>query len=100
MAGRALCPVRVQRLLRARSSSLPEPDLTTVLSQFVHNKPMTKAKWLCLHVFAALRSIENKNKKLMEMAGLKDRLGIVGNQFVRHVGQSHRVEPVVLRPAT
>jgi ABC-type cobalamin transport system ATPase subunit len=72
------------------------PTLVAVISQFVYDKPVTKAEWLCLHVFAALRSIENK--KLMETAGLTDRLGRVGNQFAGHVGQPHRVGPVVLRP--
>merc|ERR1712086_993507 len=78
-----------------------------VLSQFVYKKQISKAKWLCLPVviggvilasvkeldfamsalvsacianlFAAFKG--NENKKLMETAGLKDRLGSVGNQF-------------------
>mmetsp|Transcript_10535 Transcript_10535/g.21702 ORF Transcript_10535/g.21702 Transcript_10535/m.21702 type:complete len:392 (-) Transcript_10535:206-1381(-) len=84
-----------------------EPAFAAVLSQFVYNKPVSKAKWLCLpviiggvilasvneldfawsallsaclaNVFAAVRG--NENKKLMETEGLKDRLGSVGNQF-------------------
>jgi hypothetical protein len=38
---------------------------------------VNNAKWLCLHMFTSLRSIENK--KLMETTGFKDRLGSVGN---------------------
>merc|ERR1711862_959855 len=77
------------------------------LSQFVYNKPVSKAKWLCLpiviggvilasvkeldfavsalvsaciaNLFAAFKG--NENKKLMETPGIKDRLGSVGNQF-------------------
>jgi len=84
-----------------------EPAFAAVLSQFVYNKPVSKAKWLCLpiviggvilasvneldfawsalisaciaNMFAAVRG--NENKKLMETEGLKDRLGSVGNQF-------------------
>ncbi|KAL7506113.1 hypothetical protein ACHAXN_008460 [Cyclotella atomus] len=84
-----------------------EPAFAAVLSQFVYNKPVSKAKWLCLpiviggvilasvneldfawsalisaciaNMFAAVKG--NENKKLMETAGLKDRLGSVGNQF-------------------
>lgn len=84
-----------------------EPAFAAVLSQFVYNKPVSKAKWLCLPViiggvilasvkeldfawsalisacianlFAAFKG--NENKKLMETDGLKDRMGTVGNQF-------------------
>lgn len=84
-----------------------EPAFAAVLSQFVYNRPVSKAKWLCLpiviggvilasvneldfawsalisaciaNMFAAVRG--NENKKLMETEGLKDRLGSVGNQF-------------------
>ena len=84
-----------------------EPAFAAVLSQFVYNKPVSKAKWWCLpiviggvilasvneldfawsalisaciaNMFAAVKG--NENKKLMETAGLKDRLGSVGNQF-------------------
>ena len=84
-----------------------EPAFAAVLSQFVYNKPVSKAKWLCLpvviggvilasvneldfawaalisaciaNVFAAFKG--NENKKLMDTEGLKDRLGSVGNQF-------------------
>jgi len=84
-----------------------EPAFAAVLSQFVYNKPVSKAKWLCLpiviggvilasvneldfawsalisaclaNMFAAVRG--NENKKLMDTEGLKDRLGSVGNQF-------------------
>lgn len=84
-----------------------EPAFAAVLSQFVYNKPVSKAKWLCLpiviggvilasvkeldfavsalvsaciaNLFAAFKG--NENKKLMETPGIKDRLGSVGNQF-------------------
>lgn len=84
-----------------------EPAFAAVLSQFVYNKPVSKAKWLCLpiiiggvilasvkeldfawsalisaciaNLFAAFKG--NENKKLMETEGLKDRMGSVGNQF-------------------
>ena len=84
-----------------------EPAFAAVLSQFVYNKPVSKAKWLCLPMiiggvilssaneldfawsalisgcsadrFGAVKG--NENKKLMETEGLKDRLGSVGNQF-------------------
>merc|ERR1711935_1244646 len=84
-----------------------EPAFAAVLSQFVYKKNISKAKWLCLpiviggvilasvkeldfamsalvsaciaNLFAAFKG--NENKKLMETAGLKDRLGSVGNQF-------------------
>ncbi|KAH8043673.1 hypothetical protein JL721_13068 [Aureococcus anophagefferens] len=47
-----------------------EPAFAAVLSQFVYGKPISQAKWLW-----------QRNKKLMETPGLKDRLGSVGNQF-------------------
>lgn len=84
-----------------------EPAFAAVLSQFVYGKKISKAKWLCLpiviggvilasvkeldfawsalisaciaNLFAAFKG--NENKKLMDTAGLKDRLGSVGNQF-------------------
>lgn len=84
-----------------------EPAFAAVLSQFVYNKPVSKAKWLCLPIiiggvvlasvneldfawsallsaclancFAAVKG--NEAKKLMDTEGLKDRLGSVGNQF-------------------
>jgi len=84
-----------------------EPAFAAVLSQFVYNKRVSKAKWLCLpiviggvilasvneldfawsalisaciaNMFAAVRG--NENKKLMETPGIKDRIGSVGNQF-------------------
>lgn len=84
-----------------------EPAFAAVLSQFVYNKPVSRAKWMCLpiviggvilasvneldfawsallsaclaNVFAAVRG--NENKKVMETEGLKDRLGSIGNQF-------------------
>ena len=84
-----------------------EPAFAAFLSQFVYNKPVSKAKWLCLpiiiggvilasvkeldfawsalisaciaNLFAAFKG--NENKKLMETEGLKDRMGSVGNQF-------------------
>jgi len=84
-----------------------EPAFAAVLSQFVYNNPVSKAKWSCLpiviggvvlasvneldfawaalisaclaNLFAAFKG--NENKKLMETDGLKDRLGSVGNQF-------------------
>jgi solute carrier family 35 protein E1 len=84
-----------------------EPAFAAVLSQFVYNKPVSKAKWLCLPVviggvilasvkeldfavsalvsacianlFAAFKG--NENKKLMETEGLRERIGSVGNQF-------------------
>jgi solute carrier family 35 protein E1 len=84
-----------------------EPAFAAVLSQFVYGKPISRAKWLCLipviggvciaslkeldfamsaliaacsaNLFAAFKG--NENKKLMDTAGLKDRLGNVGNQF-------------------
>merc|ERR1711935_1247080 len=84
-----------------------EPAFAAVLSQFVYNKPVSKAKWACLpiiiggvilasvkeldfavsalvsaciaNMFAAFKG--NENKKLMETDGIKERLGSVGNQF-------------------
>merc|ERR1719148_567358 len=84
-----------------------EPAFAAVLSQFVYNKPVSKAKWLCLpiviggvilasvkeldfamsalvsaciaNLFAAFKG--NENKKLMETEGFKERVGSVGNQF-------------------
>lgn len=84
-----------------------EPAFAAVLSTFVYNKKISKAKWLCLplviggvilasvkeldfawsalvsaciaNVFAAVKG--NENKKLIETPGLKDRIGSVGNQF-------------------
>lgn len=84
-----------------------EPAFAAVLSQFVYNKPVSKAKWACLpiiiggvvlasvkeldfawsalisaciaNLFAAFKG--NENKKLMDTEGLKDRMGSVGNQF-------------------
>ena len=84
-----------------------EPAFAAVLSQFVYGKKVSTAKWLCLpiviggvilasvkeldfawsalisaciaNMFAAVRG--NENKKLMETAGLKERIGSVGNQF-------------------
>lgn len=84
-----------------------EPAFAAVLSQFVYKKQISKAKWLCLpiviggvilasvkeldfavsalisaciaNLFAAFKG--NENKKLMETAGLKERMGSVGNQF-------------------
>jgi len=84
-----------------------EPAFAAVLSQFVYGKKISKAKWMCLPIviggvilasvkeldfawaalisacvanpFAAFKG--NENKKLMDTAGLKDRLGTVGNQF-------------------
>jgi len=84
-----------------------EPAFAAVLSQFVYNKPVSKAKWACLpiiiggvilasvkeldfavsalvsaciaNMFAAFKG--NENKKLMETEGVRDRIGSVGNQF-------------------
>lgn len=84
-----------------------EPAFAAVLSQFVYNKPVSKAKWACLpiiiggvilasvkeldfamsalvaaciaNLFAAFKG--NESKKLMETDGYKDRVGSVGNQF-------------------
>lgn len=84
-----------------------EPAFAAVLATFVYKKKISKAKWLCLpiviggvilasvkeldfawsalisaciaNMFAAVRA--NENKKLIESAGIKDRIGSVGNQF-------------------
>jgi len=84
-----------------------EPAFAAVLSQFVYNKKVSKAKWACLpiiiggvilasvkeldfamsalvsaciaNLFAAFKG--NENKKLMDTEGLKDRIGSTGNQF-------------------
>ena len=84
-----------------------EPVFAAVLSQFVYKKKVSKAKWWCLpiviggvilasvneldfawsalisaciaNLFAAVRG--NENKKLMETAGIKERIGSIGNQF-------------------
>merc|ERR1719247_689202 len=84
-----------------------EPAFAALLGVTLYNKPISKAKWLCLipviggvclasikeldfsvvallaaciaNVFAAFRA--NENKKLMDTAGLKDRIGSTGNQF-------------------
>mmetsp|Transcript_781 Transcript_781/g.1051 ORF Transcript_781/g.1051 Transcript_781/m.1051 type:complete len:364 (+) Transcript_781:66-1157(+) len=84
-----------------------EPAFAAVLSTFVYGKPISTAKWLCLipviggviiasvkeldfafsalfsasaaNLFAAIKG--NENKRLMETAGIKERLGSVGNQF-------------------
>lgn len=84
-----------------------EPAFAAVLSQYVYNKPVSKAKWACLpiiiggvilasvkeldfavsalvsaciaNLFAAFKG--NENKKLMETEGVKERIGSVGNQF-------------------
>lgn len=78
-----------------------EPAFAAVLSQFVYDKKVSKAKWACLpliiggvilasvkeldfavsalisaciaNLFAAFKG--NENKKLIETSGLKDRLG-------------------------
>jgi len=84
-----------------------EPAFAALLSQFVYGKKISTAKWLTLpiviggviiasvkeldfsvaalisaciaNLFAAFKG--NENKKLMETAGLKQRIGSVGNQF-------------------
>ncbi|KAL1499894.1 hypothetical protein AB1Y20_012577 [Prymnesium parvum] len=84
-----------------------EPAFAALLGVTLYGKPISKAKWLCLipviggvclaslgeldfsvlallaacvaNLFAAFRS--NENKKLMDTAGLKDRIGSTGNQF-------------------
>jgi solute carrier family 35, member E1 len=84
-----------------------EPAFAAVLSQFVYGNKISKAKWWCLpiviggvilasvkeldfawsalisaciaNMFAAVRG--NENKKLMETAGIKERIGSIGNQF-------------------
>ncbi|KAG8465536.1 hypothetical protein KFE25_002843 [Diacronema lutheri] len=84
-----------------------EPAFAAVLGTTIYGKSISKAKWLALipviggvclasakeldfawsalitamlaNLMAAFRS--NENKKLMETAGLKERIGTVGNQF-------------------
>merc|ERR1711892_304714 len=84
-----------------------EPAFAAVVGTTLYGKSISQAKWLCLipviggvclasikeldfsvgallaaciaNVFAAFRS--NENKKLMDTAGLSDRIGSVGNQF-------------------
>jgi solute carrier family 35 protein E1 len=84
-----------------------EPAFAAVVAQFVYKKKISRAKWLCLpiviggvilasvkeldfafsaliaactaNMFAAVKG--NESKKLMETAGISDRIGSVGNQF-------------------
>jgi solute carrier family 35 protein E1 len=84
-----------------------EPAFAAAIGMTLYGKQISQAKWLCLipviggvclasikeldfsvwallaaciaNVFAAFRS--NENKKLMDTAGLADRIGSVGNQF-------------------
>jgi solute carrier family 35 protein E1 len=84
-----------------------EPAFAALLGVTLYGKSISKAKWLCLipviggvclasvkeldfsvaaliaacvaNLFAAFRS--NENKKLMDTAGLKERIGSTGNQF-------------------
>jgi len=84
-----------------------EPAFAAFLGVTLYGKSISKAKWLCLipviggvclaslkeldfsvwallaacvaNLFAAFRS--NENKKLMDTAGLSDRIGSTGNQF-------------------
>jgi len=84
-----------------------EPAFAAIVGTTLYGKSISQAKWLCLipviggvclasikeldfsvwallaaciaNVFAAFRS--NENKKLMDSAGLADRIGSVGNQF-------------------
>ena len=84
-----------------------EPAFAAAIGVTLYGKSVSTAKWLCLipviggvciaslkeldfsvwallaaclaNVFAAFRA--NENKKLMDTAGLKDRIGGVGNQF-------------------
>jgi len=84
-----------------------EPAFAAILSHFVYEQKISKAKWLCLpiviggvilasvselnfafsaliagciaNLFAAFKG--NENKKLMTTHGLKNRMGSVGNQF-------------------
>jgi len=84
-----------------------EPAFAAVVGTTLYGKSISQAKWLCLipviggvclasikeldfsvwallaacvaNVFAAFRS--NENKKLMDTAGLAERIGSVGNQF-------------------
>uniref|UniRef100_A0A7R9U6B4 Sugar phosphate transporter domain-containing protein n=3 Tax=Pinguiococcus pyrenoidosus TaxID=172671 RepID=A0A7R9U6B4_9STRA len=84
-----------------------EPAFAAVIGALLYNKAVSKAKWLSLipviggvaiasatelnfslaalfgaciaNCFAAFKG--NENKKLMETAGIRERLGTVGNQF-------------------
>mmetsp|Transcript_9326 Transcript_9326/g.18860 ORF Transcript_9326/g.18860 Transcript_9326/m.18860 type:complete len:258 (+) Transcript_9326:1-774(+) len=84
-----------------------EPAFAAAIGMTLYGKKISQAKWLCLipviggvclasikeldfsvwallaaciaNVFAAFRS--NENKRLMDTAGLADRIGSVGNQF-------------------
>jgi len=84
-----------------------EPAFAAVLGSTFYGKTISKGKWLCLipiisgvclasvkeldfawsalisacvaNLFAAIKG--NENKKLMDTAGLSDRIGTVGNQF-------------------
>jgi len=84
-----------------------EPAFAALIGVTLYGKSVSSAKWLCLipviggvclasikeldfsvwallaaclaNVFAAFRA--NENKKLMDTAGLKDRIGSTGNQF-------------------
>jgi len=84
-----------------------EPAFAALIGVTLYGKSVSTAKWLCLipviggvclasikeldfsvvallaaclaNVFAAFRA--NENKKLMDTAGLKDRIGSTGNQF-------------------
>merc|ERR1719502_2659568 len=84
-----------------------EPAFAAVLGTLFYGKSISRGKWLCLipviggvclasakeldfavwallaaciaNIFAAFRA--NENKKLMDTAGLKERIGSVGNQF-------------------
>merc|ERR1719183_1748076 len=84
-----------------------EPAFAALIGVTLYGKTVSTAKWLCLipviggvclasikeldfsvialaaaciaNVFAAFRA--NENKKLMDTAGLKDRIGSTGNQF-------------------
>lgn len=84
-----------------------EPAFAALIGVTLYGKSVSQAKWLCLipviggvclasikeldfsvmalfaaciaNVFAAFRA--NENKKLMDTAGLKDRIGSTGNQF-------------------
>jgi len=84
-----------------------EPAFAALIGTLLYGKKLSQAKWLCLipviggvilasvkeldfawsalitascaNLFAAFKG--NENKKLMETAGLKERLGTVGNQF-------------------
>jgi len=84
-----------------------EPAFAALIGVTLYGKSVSQAKWLCLipviggvclasikeldfsvmalfaaciaNIFAAFRA--NENKKLMDTAGLKDRIGSTGNQF-------------------